>query len=70
MEEKEIEHWIADANEQFKTVMKPLSFEEEEEGKKSILKAEISGDFDGSPAVLSYHLEVADGLIQSLKITV
>ncbi|WP_299183077.1 nuclear transport factor 2 family protein [uncultured Chryseobacterium sp.] len=65
---KEIEHWIADANEQFKTIMKPVSFEEEET--ESILKAEVSGNFDGSPVVLSYHLEIADEQIQSLKITV
>jgi ketosteroid isomerase-like protein len=60
---KEIEHWIADANEKYNAMMKPLSFEE------SILKAEVSGNFAGSPIVLSYHLEIADELIQSLKIT-
>ncbi|MEJ2884403.1 nuclear transport factor 2 family protein [Pedobacter sp. GR22-6] len=63
----EIEHWIADANERYKATMKPLSFEEKET--ESILKAEISGNFDGSPIALSYHLEIADDLINSLKIT-
>jgi ketosteroid isomerase-like protein len=62
---KEIEHWIAEANERYQATMKPVSFEE----KESILKAEVSGNFDGSPIVLSYHLEIADKLIQSLKIT-
>lgn len=62
---KEIERWIADANERYKAIMKPISFEE----KESILKAEVSGNFDGSPIVLSYHLEIANDLIQSLKIT-
>lgn len=64
---KEIEHWIADANERYKATMKPISFEETET--ESLLKAESSGNFAGSPIVLSYHLELADELIQSLKIT-
>lgn len=65
--QKEIEHWIADANERYEATMQPLSFEEKET--ESILKAEASGKFDGSPIVLSYHLEIANDLIQSLRIT-
>lgn len=64
---KEIEHWIADANERYEATMKPVSFEEKET--ESLLKAEASGKFGGSPIVLSYHLEIANDLIQSLKIT-
>lgn len=64
---KEIEHWIADANERYQATMRPVSFEEKETG--SVLKAESSGKFDGSPIVLSYHLQIVDELIQSLKIT-
>jgi hypothetical protein len=64
---KEIEQWIAAANQQYKATMKPLSFEEKETG--SILQAAISGNFAGSPIVLSYHLEITDEFIQSLKIT-
>lgn len=64
---KEIEHWIADANVRYEATMQPVSFEERET--ESILKAEASGKFDGSPIVLNYHLEIVDDLIQSLKIT-
>jgi hypothetical protein len=64
---KEIEHWIADANERYQATMQPVSFEEKET--ESLLKAKTSGNFPGSPIVLSYHLEIADELIQSLKIT-
>lgn len=64
---KEIEHWIADANERYEATMQPVSFEEN--GTKSLLKAEASGKFSGSPIVLSYHLEIVDDLIQSLRIT-
>jgi hypothetical protein len=64
---KEIADWITDANERYQATMEPVSFEEKET--ESILKVEVSGKFDGSPIVLSYHLEIADGSIQSLKIT-
>ncbi len=64
---KEIESWIADANDRYKAVMQPIGFEENE--KESLLKAEVSGSFPGSPLVMTYHLRIADDLIQSLKIT-
>jgi hypothetical protein len=64
---KEIELWIADANARYEATIQPVSFEEN--GTKSILKTNTSGKFEGSPIVLSYHLEIADGLIQSLKVT-
>jgi hypothetical protein len=63
---KQIEHWIADANERYKATMKPVSFEERET--ESLLKAEVSGNFPGSPLVLSYQLLIQDGQIYSLKI--
>ena len=63
----EIQHWIAEANRKYKTVMKPLSFTQA--GTAGMLSAEISGSFPGSPVVLTYHLELNDNLIQSLKIT-
>ncbi|MGD9931736.1 MAG: hypothetical protein AB7U05_17080 [Mangrovibacterium sp.] len=62
----EIQQWIKKANEEFQPVMKPLEYSVAEE----ILKAEVSGNFPGSPVVLSYHFELKEGLIQSLKITV
>jgi hypothetical protein len=62
---KEIEQWIEKANNDYQAVMKPLEYSENEE----ILKAEVSGNFPGSPIVLTYHLKLEDGLIQSLKIT-
>lgn len=64
---KEIEQWIADANERYKAVMKPVGFEKAE--RESLLKAEVSGTFPGSPIVMTYHLQIAGELIESLKIT-
>jgi hypothetical protein len=62
----EIQQWIKKANKEFQPVMKPIEYSATEE----ILKAEVSGNFPGSPVVLSYHFKLKDGLIQSLKITV
>lgn len=64
----EIEQWMTRGNEKYKTVMKPIEFREE--GATSILSAEVSGTFDGSPIVLQYHIDIVDGLIRSLKVTV
>ncbi|GAA4154731.1 nuclear transport factor 2 family protein [Chryseobacterium ginsenosidimutans] len=61
----EIQNWIDTANKEYKTVMKPLDYNE----KENILSAEISGTFPGSPVVLKYHFELSDGFIESLRIT-
>ena len=62
----EIQQWIKKANEEYQAVMKPLEYSPKEE----ILKAEVSGNFPGSPIVLSYHFGFNDGLIHSLEIKV
>ena len=61
----EIENWIDKANKEYKAIMKPLDYNEEE----SILSAEISGAFPGSPVVLKYHFELNGELIEALRIT-
>ncbi|KEO71633.1 hypothetical protein [Anditalea andensis] len=60
----EIQQWINKANEEYQTVMKPLGYSAPE----GILKAEVSGNFPGSPVVLSYHFVLKSGFIQSLNI--
>lgn len=64
---KEIEDWIADSNERYQSTMKPLSYEVN--GKESILKAEVSGNFPGSPLVLKFNFEIVDEQIQNLNVT-
>lgn len=61
----EIMNWIDRANQQYRAIMKPIEFYEAE----NTLKAEITGDFPGSPAVLSYRFSFTGALIQSLKIS-
>lgn len=62
---KEIENWIDKSNKEYRATMEPVEFDQN----KNILSAKTSGTFPGSPIILKYHLELNDGLIQSLKIT-
>ena len=64
---KEIADWISDANDKYAATMQAVGLEENET--ESVLKVETSGNFPGSPIVLTYQLAIADGLIESLKIT-
>lgn len=63
----EIRQWIKEANEKYKSVMKPLRYEKS--GSNGVLTAEVSGTFPGSPIVLKFHLGLEDGLIDSLNVT-
>lgn len=60
----EIKSWIEKANKKYQATMEPLDYSETEH----TLKAEVSGNFPGSPAILTYYYEFEDGLIRSLKI--
>tara|TARA_R110002051_G_scaffold127873_1_gene201485 strand:- start:8026 stop:8340 length:315 start_codon:yes stop_codon:yes gene_type:complete len=61
---KEIKNWIEKAQKVYQVTMKPLEYSETEQA----LEAEISGNFPGSPLVLSYKFEFKEEQIQSLKI--
>ena len=63
----EIARWIGDANAKYNTVMEALDYRESYSA--GVLKAKISGTFQGSPVLLTYHLKFEKGLICSLKIT-
>jgi len=63
----EIRKWIEEANENYKSVMNTLQYEEV--GANGTLTAEVSGTFPGSPIVLQFHLGLKDHLIDSLKVT-
>jgi hypothetical protein len=61
----EIEKWIDKSNKEYKATMEPVDYDE----KENILSAEISGSFPGSPIILKFHFDIADGKIQHLKVT-
>lgn len=62
-----IQHLIAETNEKYRSVMKPLAYDES--GTSSVLSAEVSGTFPGSPLVLKFHFDIVDGEIQHLTVT-
>jgi hypothetical protein len=62
-----IQHLIAETNKKYQSVMKPLEYTEN--GTSSVLSAQVSGTFPGSPAVLKFHFDIIDGKIQYLKVT-
>nr|WP_294782634.1 nuclear transport factor 2 family protein [uncultured Flavobacterium sp.] len=64
---QEIQHWIEEANEKYKTVMEPIEYTEN--GTTSVLAAACSGTFPGSPITLKFHFDIVDGKIQNLKVT-
>jgi ketosteroid isomerase-like protein len=64
---QEIQYWIDEANKKYTTVMKPLEYIEK--GTASILSAECSGSFPGSPIILKFHFDIVDEQIQHLKVT-
>lgn len=63
----EIEQMIDESNKKYRSVMKPLEYTEN--STSSVLSAECSGTFDGSPIILKFHFKIADGQIQYLKVT-
>lgn len=63
----EIGQMIDESNKKYRSVMKPLEYTEN--GTSSVLSAECSGTFDGSPVTLKFHFDIVDGQIQYLKVT-
>jgi hypothetical protein len=63
----EIEQWIDHSNKNYQSVMKPLEYTEN--GTASVLTAECSGTFPGSPITLKFHFDIVDGQIHRLKVT-
>ena len=61
----EIRQWIEKSHREYHTELKPLGYQE----KESLLTAEVTGNFPGSPAVLQFHFGLKDGLISTLRIT-
>lgn len=63
----EIQSLLEETNEKYQSVMKPLKYNEG--GTSSVLSAEVSGTFPGSPAVLQFYFTLKNNLIDYLKVT-
>jgi len=64
---KAIEDWIADANERYNAKCDPISYSSNAE--EDIMEVSTFGDFEGSPIVLKYHLQINNGKITYLRVT-
>ncbi|MAY09266.1 hypothetical protein ASALC70_01836 [Alcanivorax sp. ALC70] len=62
----EIRNWFIEAKKKYSYTAEPLEMEEQEA--TVIVRARVSGNFPGSPAVLRYVFELGDDRIQSLAI--
>ena len=63
----EIQALLEETNKKYQSVMKPLQYIED--GNSSVLSAEVTGAFPGSPAVLKFHFTLKSSLIDYLKVT-
>ncbi|MBO9202620.1 MULTISPECIES: nuclear transport factor 2 family protein [Niastella] len=63
---KEIRQWNEMTNVKYKTKYEPLEISIA--GDTITLTAEVSGTFDGSPAIIKYHFETRQGKITYLNI--
>ncbi|MFA6152972.1 MAG: nuclear transport factor 2 family protein [Chitinophagaceae bacterium] len=65
--QKSIKEWIAEANEKYNAKTEPISYTSN--SGEDVMEARVSGNFEGSPIVLKYHLRINNGKIDYLKIT-
>jgi len=63
----EIKLWTQQVTEKYHMQLKPIDFNQT--GTSAKLTVEVTGTFDGSPAVMQYHLELEGNSICSLRIT-
>ena len=64
---EEIKAWIESATLKYQTVIEPKEYLEVDD--QAVLTTNVSGTFPGSPIVLKYTMEFAEGLVRTLKIT-
>ena len=62
-----IQAWFEDVSRKYRTQMDVTAIEERDG--KTVLTADVSGDFPGSPFPFQYHLTLKDGKIAALEIT-
>ncbi|PTT41429.1 hypothetical protein DBR28_04095 [Chryseobacterium sp. HMWF028] len=64
---EEIRQWNEKSNNEYKTLFEVKDFSMKDN--MTVLKINISGSFDGSPVMLSFHFRIENGLITALAIT-
>lgn len=64
----EIKSWLEETSKKYKVHLEPISIVEN--NKEKILRAEVSGTFDGSPIDLDFHFIIENEKIEKLHITI
>lgn len=62
----EIQNWFEETGNKYRSVHKPLSYVEVDNG--GVLISEVSGTFPGSPIVLQFHYTFTGELIEKLEV--
>lgn len=65
---KSIHDWMVKTRKKYNHTVRPLIFIQQ--AHESILTAEITGNFDGSPITLDYHFKIKNEQIEDLRVTV
>lgn len=63
---KAIQDWMIQSKLKYNHTSKPLEIKQDKD--EMIMRAEITGNFTGSPVTLSYYFKIVDDHIASLKI--
>jgi hypothetical protein len=63
----EIREWFLETKGRYNHRLEPLAIEESAD--EITLAAKVSGDFEGSPVTLRYHIGITAGLIRDLRIS-
>lgn len=63
---REIGEWFIQSKSKYQQQMKPMSLSEN--GNEITLKANVSGNFKGSPILFTYKMKTQDGLIADMSI--
>lgn len=61
-----IGEWFAENEKKYNSTTEPLSVKETAD--QIIMRAKVSGTFEGSPVTFDYYMDLKSGLIQNLKI--
>jgi len=65
---EQIKAWNLETTSKYSAHIAPIQVTSND--KSYVLKASVSGNFPGSPAILHFHFSIAGALINSLEVTV
>lgn len=61
-----IKKWIADSNAKYQDIVTAMDIVERDN--ETVLTAQVSGNFEGSPVLLDFHFTISEGKVDRLSI--